>query len=258
MSQTFNLCIATEKIADNAQQLGVSIDTLRAIQVVVHATIMQQPQLHLQLTYQIILPTQSLVGQLDWPTWKEVNVGFTDYLWEESCLECFITGNSINNHDMADISSNSNYIEVNASPDGRYALYQFDSYRNPATLPPLPLLLANGPTPAKISWTDRANTQIPSINANASNKLSKTHTPHSCERTFGVPLDKLSSQNFAISNMTIEHINPCVILWFGETALYFAPIHASPPDFHDRRYWSRFDPETALLNQLTSSIAIER
>ena len=54
MSQTFNLCIATEKIADDAQQLGVSIDTLRAIQVVVHATIMQQPQLHLQLTYQII------------------------------------------------------------------------------------------------------------------------------------------------------------------------------------------------------------
>ena len=248
MSQTFNLCIATEKIADDAQQLGVSIDTLRAIQVVVHATIMQQPQLHLQLTYQIILPTQSLVGQLDWPTWKEVNVGFTDYLWEESCLECFITGNSINNHDMADVSSNSTYIEVNASPDGRYALYQFDSYRNPATLPPPRLLLANGRTPAKISWTDPANSQIPSVEVKPSHKSSTAHTLYSDKRTFSVPIHKIFSQKFALSNLFIEHIHPCVILWFGETALYFASSHASPPDFHNRRYWSRFNPKAAYLN----------
>ncbi|CAN6961448.1 RES domain-containing protein [Psychrobacter okhotskensis] len=250
MSQTFNLCIATETLANDAQRLGVSTDTLRDIQVVVHATIVQQPSLQLQLTYQIVLPTQSLADRLYWPTWKEAHVGFTDYLWEESCLECFIAGNTLNQDgiDSVDDDSKTAYIEINASPDGRYALYRFESYRNPATLPPFPLLVANKHTRAKINWIDPANSQIPSVEVKPSHKSSTAHTLYSDKRTFSVPIHKIFSQKFALSNLFIEHIHPCVILWFGETALYFASSHASPPDFHNRRYWSRFNPKAAYLN----------
>ena len=255
MSQTFNLCIATETLENDAQQLGVSTDTLRDIQIVVHATIVQQPSLQLQLTYQIALPMQSLADRLDWPTWKEEHVGFTDYLWEESCLECFIGGSALqqNGIDIVDsidsVGNNSTtaYIEINASPDGRYALYRFESYRHPATLPPPPLLLANKCTRAKINWIDHANSKMPSVKLNTSHKPLTAHTLYSDQRTFSVPLNEIFSQNIALNNLVIEQIHPCVILWFGETALYFAPSHASPPDFHNRRYWSRFDPKAAYL-----------
>lgn len=256
MSQTFNLCIATETLENDAQQLGVSTDTLRDIQVIVQATIVQQPSLQLQLTYQIALPVQSLADQLHWPTWKEARVGFTDYLWQESCLECFIAGSALNQDgidivdivDSVDDNRTAAYIEINASPDGRYALYRFESYRNPATLPPSPLLLANGYTRAKINWIDHANSQIPSVEVKPSHRSSTAHTLYSDQRTFSVPIHKIFSQKFALSNLFIEHIHPCVILWFGETALYFASSHASPPDFHNRRYWSRFNPKAAYLN----------
>ena len=265
MSQTFNLCIATETMANDAQQLDISIDTLLDIRVVVHVAIVQQPTLQLQLTYQITLPTQSLANQLHWPTWEETRVSFTDYLWEESCLECFIAGSTLNQDqdsaDSADIINNNStaaYIEINASPDGRYALYQFESYRNPVTLPPSPLLLANGRTRAKIDWIDHPDLQMPSISVNRAHKSSTAHTLYNYKRTFSVPIKELSSQNFAISIIIVEHIHPCAILWFGETALYFAPSHASPPDFHNRHYWSRFDAKAALVNQLASSTATER
>ena len=263
MSQIFNLCIATETLENDAQQLGVSIDTLRDIQIIVHATTVQQPSLQLQLTYQIALPMQSLADRLHWPTWKEARVGFTDYLWEESCLECFIAGsalqqNSIYSINTIDTNSKTAYIEINASPDGRYALYRFESYRNPATLPPPPLLLADGCTRAKVNWIDHVNSKMSSVELNTSYKPLMAHTLYSDQRTFSVPINEIFSQNTALNNLVIEQIHPCVILWFGETALYFASSHASPPDFHNRHYWSRFDPKAALLNQLASSIAIER
>ena len=271
MSQAFNLCIATETLENDAQQLGVSTDTLRDIQVIVQATMVQQPSLQLQLTYQIALPMQSLADQLHWPTWKEAHVGFTDYLWQESCLECFIAGSALNQDgidsvnsvnsvnsvdsvdsvdslDSLDDNSMTAYIEINASPDGRYALYRFESYRNPATLPPSPLLVANKCKRAKINWIDPANSQIPSVEVKPSHKSSTAHTLYSDKRTFSVPINEIFSQNFALNNFIIEHIHPCVILWFGETALYFASSHASPPDFHNRRYWSRFNPKAAYLN----------
>ena len=249
MSQTFNLCIATETLENDAQQLGVSTDTLRDIQIVVQATIVQQPSLQLQLTYQIVLPMQPLTDQLHWPTWKEAHVGFTDYLWQESCLECFIAGSALqqNGIDSVDDNSTTAYIEINASPDGRYALYRFESYRNPATLPPSPLLVANERIRAKINWIDHLNSKMPSVQLNTSHKSSTAHTLYSDQRTFTVPINEIFSQSLALNNLVIEHIHPCVILWFGETALYFASSHASPPDFHNRRYWSRFDPKAAYL-----------
>lgn len=237
MSQTFNLCIATETIAHDAQKLGVTVDDLSRICVRVSANIVQKPELHLQLTYQVSLPTQSLANQLNWPTWQPAQVGFADYLWEETCLECFVAGNLVNDKDIAQADPTESYIEVNASPDGRYALYQFERYRHPSKLPPFPLYQMDGHTPMRINWMDNLEQQKV---LNLSNEPSTEPKLHKYERCFGIFLTQLPNQQYALNNTIIEHIHPCVILWLGETDLYFAPSHASPPDFHNRNYWSQF------------------
>ena len=309
MSQTFHLCLATDTLAADAQTLGVTMEGLQSIQVEVIVTLAQtnqvaqtaqitrstqQPEWYLQLDYHITLPLKSLAAQLDWPTWQPTQVGFADYLWEQTCLECFLAGglitdrlinNSVSINDVneigidgADANKTSAYIEVNASPDGRYALYEFTSYRNPATLPPTPLLQADEQTRAFINWTGShcpvsngtANNGIANNgNANAEqNSLSaqiepaidsltpNTSTANSYlyQRSFTVPLSQLSNAKAFIDDMGIEYIHPCVILSFattfgrrlGTTALYFAPKHASPPDFHNLQYWSIFDKQAAL------------
>ncbi|GAF54929.1 hypothetical protein JCM18901_545 [Psychrobacter sp. JCM 18901] len=58
MNQSFNLSIATETIAKDAQQLGVSIEDLENISIEVSTEIIQQPALQLMLTYQVTLPTK--------------------------------------------------------------------------------------------------------------------------------------------------------------------------------------------------------
>ena len=309
MSQTFHLYLATDTLAADAQTLGVTIEDLQSIQVEVIVTIAQtnqiaqttnitqsaqQPEWYLQLDYHITLPLKSLAAQLDWPTWQPTQVGFADYLWEQTCLECFLAGGLINSRlinnsasindineigiDGVDANKTSAYIEVNASPDGRYALYEFESYRNPATLPPTPLLQPDGQTRAFINWTAShcpasngiANNGIANNgNANAEqNSLSaqiepaidsltpNTSTANSYlyQRSFTVPLNQLSNAKAFIDDTGIEYIHPCVILSFattvstrlGTTALYFAPTHASPPDFHNLQYWSIFDKQAAL------------
>ena len=314
MSQTFHLCLATDTLAADAQTLGVTIEDLQSIQVEVIVTLAQtnqiaqtaqitrsaqQPEWRLQLDYHITLPLKSLAAQLDWPTWQPTQVGFADYLWEQTCLECFLAGGLINSRlknnsvsindvneigiDGVDANKTNAYIEINASPDGRYALYEFTSYRNPATLPPTPLLQPDGQTRAFINWTashcpasnDIANNDIANNGianngtANAAqNSLSaqiepaidslipNTSTANSYlyQRSFAVPLSQLSNAKAFINDMGIEYIHPCVILSFattvsrrlGTTALYFAPKHASPPDFHNLQYWSVFDKQAAL------------
>ena len=319
MSQTFHLCLATDTLAADAQTLGVTIEDLQSIQVEVIVTLAQtnqvaqtanitqsaqQPEWQLQLDYHITLPLKSLAAQLDWPTWQPTQVGFADYLWEQTCLECFLAGglitdrlinNSVSINDVneigidgVDANKTSAYIEVNASPDGRYALYEFESYRNPATLPPTPLLQTDGQTRAFINWTashcpasndtasndtannDTANNGIANNGtANAEqNSLSaqiepaidslipNTSTANSYlyQRSFTLPLSQLSNAKAVINDTGIEYIHPCVILSFattfgtrlGTTALYFAPTHASPPDFHNLQYWSIFDKQAAL------------
>lgn len=256
MNQSFNLCIATETIAKDAQELGVSIEALENISIKVSAEIIQQPALQLVLTYQVTLPSQILANQFNWPTWQQTQVNFTDYLWEETCLECFIAGSKINgskvnNEDNAasdqtephkiPLQQTTAYIEINASPDGRYALYQFESYRNPAALPPLPLYETDETTRASINW--RNCKELADISGE--NPLSSTptvvQTAFRYERSFSLPITELPNQQYAIANVKIEQIHPCVILWFGETDLYFASSHASPPDFHNRDYWPKFE-----------------
>ena len=294
MSQTFNLYLATDTLDADAKQLGVTIEDLQNIQVEVVATLAQtakrtqteqiaqsteQPEWHLQLDYRVTLP---LEAQLDWPTWQPKQVGFADYLWEQTCLECFLAGAAINNTvsinnanemgiDLADGNKTSPYIEINANPDGRYALYQFKSYRNPATLPPTPLLQADGQTRAFINWTAShcfaSNVIASNGNANPEqNPLSKQIKPfidsltpnitttktYLYERSFSLSLSQIHNKEDVINDTDtgIDYIHPCVILsfstTFGTTALYFAPKHASPPDFHNLHYWSVFDKQAAL------------
>ena len=303
MSQTFHLCLTTDTLAADAQTLGVTIEDLQSIQVEVIVTLAQtnqiarsaqQPEWYLQLDYHITLPLKSLAAQLDWPTWQPTQVGFADYLWEQTCLECFLAGGLINSRlinnsasindvneigiDGVDANKTSAYIEVNASPDGRYALYEFTSYRNPATLPPTPLLQADGQTRAFINWTgshcplsnstasdgiannDTANAEQNSLSAQIEPAIdsltpnTSTANSYLYQRSFTVPLSQLSNAKAFIDDTGIEYIHPCVILSFattvstrlGTTALYFAPTHASPPDFHNLQYWSIFDKQAAL------------
>ena len=309
MSQTFHLCLATDTLAADAQTLGVTIEDLQSIEVEVIVTLAQtnqiaqtaqitrstqQPEWYLQLDYHITLPLKSLAAQLDWPTWQPTQVGFADYLWEQTCLECFLAGglitdrlinNSVSINDVneigidgADANKTNAYIEINASPDGRYELYEFESYRNPATLPPTPLLQADGQTRAFINWTashcpasngtasngiannDTANAEKNSLSAQIEPAIdsltpnTSTANPYVYQRSFTVPLSQLSNAKAFIDDTGIEYIHPCVILSFattvstrlGTTALYFAPTHASPPDFHNLQYWSIFDKQAAL------------
>ena len=129
------------------------------------------------------------------------------------------------------------YIEINASPDGRYALYEFRSYRSPATLPPTPLYNVDGHTRTAIEWADHEKQPVPSIE----NELSAAHSPYCYERSIVIALIELPDQRYVIADMIIEQIHPCVILQFGECTLYFASNHASPPDFHNRDYWPKFE-----------------
>jgi len=256
MKQFFNLSIAAETMANDAQQLGVSIEELENISIKVIAEIIQQPALQLVLTYQVTLPSQILANQLNWPTWQQTKVNFTNYLWEETCLECFISGSEIDGStiDIEDIvatpqtephkiplQQTTAYIEINASPDGRYALYLFESYRNPEILPPAALYETDGTTRVSIGWDNHKNLAATLIEGHLPSTLTVVQTPAHYERSFNLPITQLPNQQYAIADIMIEQINPCVILWFGKTDLYFATNHASPPDFHNRDCWPKFE-----------------
>ena len=276
MSQIFNLCLATDTLAADAEQLGVTIADLQGIQIEVVATLVNRAKTaqptntkwQLQLDYCITLPLKSLAAQLYWPTWQAEQVGFADYLWEQTCLECFLAGELINS--AVSINENNNktnpYMEINASPDGRYALYQFADYRKPATLPPTPLLQRNGQTRASIDWTatpfsvsntsDNAALQAGSIpTPSFNNPLTAGAKTYHFERSFYLPLGQLSQGQTTNDVIGIEYIHPCVILSFdtkfgtrlSKTALYFAPKHAQAPDFHNMQYWSVFDKQAAMV-----------
>ena len=248
MSQSFDLYLATETLAEDAQQLGVTVSVLQQISVQVSATLVAQPEAYLQLEYRMTLPTESLAALLAWPKWQADKVGFKDYLWERTCLECFLAGYLVSSRsEDSDKSPKTNmtmsYIEINASPEGQYALYEFDSYRSPTTLPPRPLMYADGQTRAAIDWIDGNNPKL------LIDYPISTHERYHYQRSFRMPLVSLTSLNRKSdysNDALIKYIHPCVILSFGATILYFAPKHASPPDFHNSQYWTPFDRLSAL------------
>ncbi len=210
-----------------------------AIQITVRATLLKESRLY--LNYQVQVPSSYLAEQLDWPLWRQNKVKFTDYLWEQTCLECFIASdiNSINANAQDKLENQDRYIEINASPSGRYAVYKFNSYRNPNSLPPVPLLQSGKSEPVHINWPIDSSLSEPALNNRSSE--------YNYQRSFTFDLKQLALNLTAKSNGTetnhgIGLIHPCVILRFNKVALYFAPTHATPADFHQSRYWTRFNP----------------
>ncbi|ALF59351.1 hypothetical protein [Psychrobacter urativorans] len=259
MSQIFNLRLATDTLATDAQLLNVTPAHLQNINIQVSVSIIQQPEPQLWFTYQIQIPYAELAAQLSWSTWQQAQCHFTDYLWEDTCLECFIAGSSTDSNEAT------RYIEINASPNGRYALYHFKSYRNQSSLPPLPLLYINKlqtekKSRAYINWSDNIiepplTSKLSPMNTSSLIPVNlKTHSfkPRYCyQRRFGLPISQLPSYFFNdsfSSSVGIEQLHPCVILRFGEIALYFASAHVSPPDFHQRSYWPSFDYQTVMAS----------
>ncbi len=247
MSQFFSLQLAPDTLSTDAYHLGVLPEQLKSIDVTVHATITRLPEPQLQLVYHIHIPNASLADQLKWPEWNKDNVNFLDYLWQQTCLECFIA-----------VTSSENYVEINVSPSGNYALYQFQDYREPSILPPMRLLQADGKKSAHIQWLNqpikhKTISTSKCVLDKADRLISTSHFNY--KSSFGIALNQLSPSLFddelfsiatydpdnkTADGIYFDQIHPCVILWFGEVALYFATSHTSPPDFHQRRHWSNF------------------
>ncbi|MGP4951196.1 hypothetical protein [uncultured Psychrobacter sp.] len=221
-TQSFTLGLAINTLDSDASDIEVKAQSLKKIQVDVNISVIKQPLPSLQLEYSIKLPSQALAARLDWPDWQPQHVRFQDYLWEHTCLECFIQGITHND--------DSRYIEINASPDGHYAFYEFHGYRQPDSMPPVPLIKRDDKGYANIVWTDSVWTDT-----------DDTH-PHLYQRSFTIALSQLPKSIFDKQTLTIKRINPCVILYFDDTPLYFACQHATAPDFHDQRYWLDFNP----------------
>ena len=242
MSQCFKLQLATTSLISDAEQIGVAIEQLHLIEVSVDVTLIEPSKL--KLTYYIRLPDSRLANLFNWSQWQQRQVKFTDYLWEQTCLECFIAGKNSS-------ADTTDYIEINASPSGRYALYHFSDYRQPDCMPPMPLYQANSNEQASIDWINHLPTRH-MFNTRNVNSLtlanSATVTPnclskltftafYDYSRSFTIDLEQLPASLIASG---IEQLHPCVILYFDNIALYFAPKHATPPDFHQRQYWTSF------------------
>ncbi len=156
-----------------------------------------QKNLLLNLHFTIEIP-KNLQQKISWCPFSTENVIFRDYLWEDTCLECFLGK-----------QGEKAYIEINASPTGHYAVYQFSDYRTPNSLPPTPLQTTQGQ--AKIKWIK--------------------HT-QKYERQFSFDLSQLPP-----NLINFDLINPCVILYLENKPLFYANQHADPADFHQQKYW---------------------
>ncbi len=219
MTQTFALNLATDTLDTDANKIGVTVNALKQIEVCASIAITQNPEPSLLLKFDIKLNSDTLADQLDWPVWQQRDVSFEHYLWERTCLECFIQNTAL------DQNNSTSYIEINVSPSGHYAFYQFEGYRNPSTLPPIPLIKKGGEKYATIMWCD----------------TSDTSDTQRYQRRFAIPLTQMPQHVFDNQSVIFKRLNLCVILYFGDTALYFAKAHPTPPDFHNQQYWLDFD-----------------
>lgn len=210
---TFDLILSQDSLNDDAKKLGVMPALLTAIRVSVSARLEIAPCPYLSLTYQIDLPAP-LVDLVYWPDWQADRAVWSDFLWQRSCLECFIGQ-----------SGESGYVEINAAPSGEMAIYQFSEYRLPNQLPPMPLITPKDQL-AVIDWQD----------------FDQSGSKEQFQRQFGLDLTQLALPLLPLSSsMSRLQLHPCVILSVGDVSLYFAPSHAAPPDFHDRSYWQQVD-----------------
>lgn len=124
-----------------------------------------------------------------------------DELWLDNCLECFFS-----------LDDSTSYTELNVSPDGRFNLYRFDSYRHP--------------TPPKTYAGDVFLSPAPD-----------DHFTTSAPKNYWIR--HISIELDAVSQLTLQRFNLCVILYHADngTPIYYAISHADPADFHDQTYW---------------------
>lgn len=168
--------------------------------------------------------SSNLAAAVGWLDWQQQQVAFCDYLWEQSCLECFIGGPT------------TDYVEINANPAGAFALYHFSDYRQPDTMPPPPLYNhspCNGNS-KPVAYQQRASIDWQSdMLQNLVDDASAYPLASALSRHFSLQLAQLPAPLLPLSQL-----HPCVILMLGDIPLYFAPKHAHPPDFHNRAYWT--------------------
>lgn len=144
----------------------------------------------------------------DWAVFDDKNIKHTDFLWEQDCFECFVQ------------IDNKAYFEINASPTGAFALYHFDDYRTPNTMPP------RATKELSFEWQNIQLNQ-------PTHFLGSGNTPENAtffqsEFCYLVNLPNL---------LTVYKINPTAILYQNGEPIYYASKHASPPDFHNKAYW---------------------
>lgn len=121
-----------------------------------------------------------------------------DYLWQHTCFELFIG-----------LKNQPNYREVNLSPAGTWNCYGFDSYRQPADMPPVAV----------------HDIQLLELKAQAQ----KLEAVLSFQQFFEAQQCGWSDMRIGISS---------VIKTRQQHALYFALQHSGPqPDFHRQQDW---------------------
>lgn len=214
----FSLQLAAHELDTIAETLQITHTALDAIRVIVNVTLSNMPPKALSFDYRITINDETLAARLDWSDWHPDHVHFTDYLWQETCLECFIAP-----------KSSATYIEVNASPNGRYALYRFDDYRTPDHLPPPALYNTQDKKAARIYWP------LSYINSCTDTKKTIQQDSQEFNHHFNIPLSELRAID---PDFYPAYLHPCVILKLAGVHLYFAPAHPSPPDFHNKDYWT--------------------
>lgn len=144
---------------------------------------------------------------LDFSDFNEKHFDYQDYLWEQNCLECFF-----------ELNNSLGYLEVNVAPNGNFSAYRFDEYRTPNTMPPM---------------RDDKLLVFPTHFYG----LNGWHTRHIDIKFNDHFMDLLQAKQ----SCKITKLHPTVILYKNNEPIYYAIKHASPPDFHNKAYWTKFN-----------------
>lgn len=210
---------------------SVALVTLR--QPHPHNHLPTNPHIHVAISQRVdCLCLSYFIEKKPWLTLDDpltTQIKRQDNLWEKNCLECFVA-----------LSEDSEYLEVNVSPNGAYNIYRFDDYRSPKNMPPIQDTLASLWIPIALPTsittpitTSTPMTPMPNDHSQQASQQTNWHSRHVAIK-LGDYRQLYARQN---KIARFHQIHPCVILYRDDQPIYYAPHHASPPDFHDRQYW---------------------
>ena len=158
----------------------------------------------------------------------EKNCMTADFLWQSTCLECFIAGEPITKQQI----ETQPYLEINVASNGQYALYHFDDYRTPDVLPPKKL------------------TSLAAIHNYLNKRSTKLLTTQPLTTDFS--MHAISNDHIVLGRQIDIDLSPLAQIWHcltliqpavilqhrhSQQQLFFAPTHANPPDFHQYQLW---------------------